>query len=653
MLPEHINRLVWASDPQLSPDGSQIAYVVTRVDEDRNRYRSRVWLVPSDGAAPPRPISAGEDSGASPRWSADGRLLLFTSTRRTDQSGKTKSALYAMVTDGPGEASLLAEHDEAISGVAISPDSRKVAYACRVRGEHYANDDIDRRPPRKIDRRMHRLNGVGFTLDRPTHVHVVALDGGGEPVDVSPGDAEFGSPSWFPDSDRIAVARTNTAERILAGDIAVIDLDTLTVEVVTDGTGVYGSPAVGPDGTVALVGHDDATLFPHNGKLGVLAHDGSVRWLTETLDRDWNTFPVDTAPTWNASGSGLVGIVADRGAVHLRQVDLDGKITPLVTGDRWVMGWSAASGVVAFVAEHAERPCELFVLRNGEETRLTNVTDSFVHHARPTRAERFTAPAPGIDDEIDAWIVTPDDLDPDLTYPMLLSIHGGPFTQYGDYFYDEAQMYARAGFVVVYSNPRGGSGRDNEWGRCIRGKALGGPGWGSVDYDDLLSVTDTALERFPFIDSSRVGLIGGSYGGYMTSWIVGHTDRFAAACSERAVNNLTTLDIGSDIAGVAKFWFGIDALDEGGLEELVRLSPITYVDQMTTPLLIIHSDEDLRCPFDQADQLYYALRDRGHDVEYYRFPGETHELSRSGSPIHRVQRAELIIDFFTARLGTE
>ena len=653
MLPEHINRLVWASDPQLSPDGSQIAYVVTRVDEDRNRYRSRVWLVPSDGAAPPRPISAGEDSDASPRWSADGRLLLFTSTRRTDQSGKTKSALYAMVTDGPGEASLLAEHDEAISGVAISPDSRKVAYACRVRGEHYANDDIDRRPPRQIDRRMHRLNGVGFTLDRPTHVHVVALDGGGEPVDVSPGDAEFGSPSWFPDSDRIAVARTNTAERILAGDIAVIDLDTLTVEVVTDGTGVYGSPAVGPDGTVALVGHDDATLFPHNGKLGVLAHDGSVRWLTETLDRDWNTFPVDTAPTWNASGSGLVGIVADRGAVHLRQVDLDGKITPLVTGDRWVMGWSAASGVVAFVAEHAERPCELFVLRNGEETRLTNVTDSFVHHARPTRAERFTAPAPGIDDEIDAWIVTPDDLDPDLTYPMLLSIHGGPFTQYGDYFYDEAQMYARAGFVVVYSNPRGGSGRDNEWGRCIRGKALGGPGWGSVDYDDLLSVTDTALERFPFIDSSRVGLIGGSYGGYMTSWIVGHTDRFAAACSERAVNNLTTLDIGSDIAGVAKFWFGIDALDEGGLEELVRLSPITYVDQMTTPLLIIHSDEDLRCPFDQADQLYYALRDRGHDVEYYRFPGETHELSRSGSPIHRVQRAELIIDFFTARLGTE
>ena len=653
MLAEDINQLVWTSDPQLSPDGSQIAYVVTRVDEDRNRYRSRVWLVPSDGSAPPRPVSAGEENDASPRWSPDGRLLLFTSTRRTDKAGKTKSSLYAMVTDGPGEASLLAEHDEGISGVAVSPDSRKVAYACRVRGDHYASDDIDRRPPRKIDRPMHRLNGAGFTLDRPSHVHVLALDGGGAPDDVTPGDADFSSPSWFPDGQRIAVGRSNTAERILAGDIAVIDLDTKSVEVVTDGTGVYSSPAVGPGGTIALVGYDDAMLFPHNGKLGVLEDDGSVRWLTERLDRDWNTFPVSAAPTWNASGSGLVGIVADRGAVHLRQVDLDGKITPLVTGDRWVMGWSAVGGTVAFVAEHSESPCELYVLRNGEETRLTSVTESFVRQAVPAPAQRFTAPAPGTDDEVDAWIVTPHDLDPDASYPMLLSIHGGPFTQYGDYFYDEAQMYARAGFVVVYSNPRGGSGRDNEWGRCIRGKALGGPGWGTVDYDDLMSVVDTALEQFPFIDADRLGVIGGSYGGYMTSWIVGHTDRFAAACSERAVNNLSTLDIGSDIAGVAKFWFGIDALDDGGLDELMRLSPITYVDEMTTPMLIIHSDEDLRCPADQADQLYYALRDRDHDVEYYRFPGETHELSRSGSPIHRVQRADIIIDFFTDRLGVD
>lgn len=652
MLPADINQLVWTSDPQLSPDGSQIAYVVTRVDEDRNRYRSRVWLVPSDGSAPPRPISAGEENDASPRWSPDGRLLLFTSTRRIDKAGKTKSSLYAMVTDGPGEASLLAEHDEGIAGVAVSPDSRKVAYSCRVRGEHYASDDIDRRPPRKIDRPMHRSNGLGFTLDRPSHIHVLSLDGGGAPVDVTPGDSDFGSPAWYPDGHRMLASRSNTAERLFGSDIARVDLDTHEVEVLTNGTGVYANPSIGPDGTVAIVGYDDNETFPQNSRLGILSDNGTVTWITDALDRDWNAFPVSTPPTWSASGHGVVGIVADHGNVHLRQVDLDGTITPLVTGDRWVMGWSAAGGTIAFVAEDSERPAELYVLCNGEETRLTNVADEFVRQAVPAKAERFTAPAPGADGlAVDAWIVTPHDLDPEGSYPMLLSIHGGPFTQYGDYFYDEAQMYARAGFVVVYANPRGGSGRDTAWGRAIQGVPIGGPGWGTVDYQDLMSVVDTALERYPFIDPDRLGVLGGSYGGYMTSWIVSHTDRFAAACSERACNNLSTLDIGSDIAGVAYFWFGVTA--ETDLAELMRMSPVSYIDDIHTPLLIIHSDEDLRCPPDQADQLFYGLRERGRDAEYYRFPGETHELSRSGSPIHRIQRADIIIDFFKDRLGIE
>ena len=651
MLPEDINRLTWVSDPQLSPDASTVAYVVTRVDGEANRYRSRVWLVPSDGSAAPRPVSAGEENDAAPRWTPDGRMLLFTSTRRTDAAGKTRSALYGLACDGPGEASLLAEHDEAITGVAVSPDSRNVAYACRVRGEHYASDEVARRPPRRIDRPMHRLNGVGFTIDRPNHVHVLDLTGGGTPVDVTPGDAEFTAPSWYPDGTRIVATRSNAAERILSSDVACIDLDEATVEVLTDGGGVFANAAVGPEGTVAVVGYDEAEIFPQNSKIGVVDDDGSVRWITGALDRDWNAFPVSTAPTWSASGNGVVGIVADHGNVHLRQVDLDGTITPLVTGDRWVTGWSAAGGVVAFTAEDSVRPSELHVLRNGEEIRLTHVTDAFVRTAQPIAAERFTAPAPGSDEEVDAWIVTPPDLDPQGSYPMLLVIHGGPFTQYGDYFYDEAQIYARAGFVVVYANPRGGSGRDHAWGRAIQGTALGGPGWGSVDYDDLLSVVDTALERYPFVDPARVGVMGGSYGGYMTSWIIGHTDRFAAACSERAVNNLSTLDIGSDIAGVAFYWFGITALDD--LDELMRMSPITYVDEMTTPLLIIHSDEDLRCPFDQADQLFYALRDRDHAVEYLRFPGEDHELSRAGSPVHRVQRAEAILEFFGDRLDVE
>lgn len=646
MLPADISHLVWASSPAVSPDGSTVAYVVHRVDEKANRYRSRVWLATVDGSAAPRPISAGEHDDGSPIWTPDGRQLLFTSTRRKDAGGKTVSALYALSTSGPGEAALLAEHDEAIVGLTVSPDGATVAYAARVRGEHYASDDIDRRPPRRIDRPFYHLNGAGTVVDRPTHVFTLALDGGSQPVDRTPGDAEFSEPAWAPDSSWLAAARVNTAERILGSDVVRIHLDGSDIEILTDQTGVYGSPAVGPDGQIVCVGYEDAMVFPCNHHLALVGDDG-LTWLTRSYDRDWNEFPLHRAPTWR--GDDLIGVVADHGSVHLHTVSLDGTTTPLVTGDRWVMGWSEAGGTLAYVAEDSTHPCEVYAVVDGEERKLTTLTDAFARTANPQRAERFTAPSPDSDGrEVDAWIVTPPDFDETKSYPMLLNIHGGPFTQFGDFFFDEAQHQARAGFVVVYSNPRGGSGRDDYWGRAIRGTNLGGPGWGTLDYADLMSVVDTAIERYPFIDADRIGVLGGSYGGYMTSWIIGHTDRFVAACSERAVNNLSTLDLTSDIAGVDEFWFGAAALTDH--DELMRMSPISYVDDMTTPVLIIHSDDDTRCPFEQADQLYFALRKRGHDVEYYRFPGENHELSRSGSPIHRIQRADLILDYFSDRL---
>ena len=650
MLPADINHLVWASSPALSPDGTQVAYVVHRVDEKANRYRSRVWLAAVDGSTRPRPISAGEHDDGSPTWAHDGTQLFFTTTRRTDEKGRTRSAIYALTTDGPGEAALLVEHPEPITGLTVAPDDTRIAYAVRTRGEHYDSDDVDRRPPRRIDRRFYRVNGLGTILDRPNHVYVLDLTGDATPVDVTPGDADVSVPAWGPDSTWLAATHTDTSQRMFGSDIARIDLDRGDVDIVTDGVGTWRNPVVTDDGRIVCAGGPDAMVFPANSHLAVLDDSGAATWLTHDHDRDWCSFPLSTPPT--VDGTGLVAIVADHGAVHLRRVDLGGGTSPLVTGDRWVVGWSVAGGVVAFAAEDSTRPSEIYVLVDGEERRISHVTDPFVRTADPQPAERFTAPAPGSDGlEVDAWIVRPPDFDPDRSYPALINIHGGPFTQYGDYFYDEAQHQARAGFVVLYCNPRGGSGRDQAWGRAIRGKKLGGPGWGTVDYDDIMSVVDTALERFPFIDADRFGVLGGSYGGYMTSWIIGHTNRFAAACSERAVNNLVTLDLTSDIAGVAGFWFDTNALDDH--DEMMAMSPITYVDEMDTPLLIVHSDEDWRCGFEQADQLYFRLRERDYDVEYYRFPGENHVLSRSGSPIHRVQRADLILDFFRDRLGVE
>ncbi len=236
---------------------------------------------------------------------------------------------------------------------------------------------------------------------------------------------------------------------------------------------------------------------------------------------------------------------------------------------------------------------------------------------------------------------------------MLLNVHGGPFTQYGNGYFDEAQVQAAAGYVVVMCNPRGSSGREQSWGQAINGPqhpVAPGAGWGSVDVEDVLAVLDEALRRFPVCDPDRVGMLGGSYGGYMATWLAGHHgDRFRAICSERSVNNLLSEEWTSDIATAFKSELGPSHLDVP--EEYLRMSPITYVRDISTPMLILHSEDDLRCPISQAEELFVALRLLGKEVEFVRFPAEGHELTRSGAPLHRVQRAEIILAYFARHLG--
>jgi dipeptidyl aminopeptidase/acylaminoacyl peptidase len=239
-------------------------------------------------------------------------------------------------------------------------------------------------------------------------------------------------------------------------------------------------------------------------------------------------------------------------------------------------------------------------------------------------------------------------------YPTLLNVHGGPFTSYGNRFFDEFQIETGSGFGVLYCNPRGSSGYDEAWGRAVRwpeSELDPGSGWGGVDFDDVMACVEEGCRRFDWADPDRLGIMGGSYGGYMTSWAIGHTDRFKAACSERACNNLLTLETNSDIASSFRGIVGRTHLEDPAA--YLRQSPVTYVAQMTTPVLILHSEDDLRCPMSQAEELFVALRMLGRDPVFVRFPGESHELSRSGSPRHRVERARLIMDWFTEKLGGE
>jgi dipeptidyl aminopeptidase/acylaminoacyl peptidase len=262
--------------------------------------------------------------------------------------------------------------------------------------------------------------------------------------------------------------------------------------------------------------------------------------------------------------------------------------------------------------------------------------------------ERFIATSPD-GSEVEAWIMRPLGFEPGQRYPLLLNVHGGPFAQYGNRFFDEFQIYAAAGYAVLYSNPRGSSGYSEEWGRAIRGPAAGGPGWGTRDYEDVMAVMDEALERFDFIDPDRLGVLGGSYGGFMTSWIVSHTHRFKAACSERSVNNFVleggSSDIGWAFKGiVGAYWFEAP-------EVYMQISPSTYAADITTPLLVLHSEHDLRCPLGHGEDMFAILRVLKRDVELVIFPAEGHNLSRTGSPAHRVMRFETILDWFERKLA--
>jgi dipeptidyl aminopeptidase/acylaminoacyl peptidase len=297
--------------------------------------------------------------------------------------------------------------------------------------------------------------------------------------------------------------------------------------------------------------------------------------------------------------------------------------------------------VLVYTASTHDRPHELF---SGDGRRITSVCDDFVAGRQLADVERFTAKsADGT--EVEAWLVRPPGFDEGKRYPTLLTIHGGPFSQYGTGFFDEVQVYAGAGYCVLFSNPRGGSGYSEEWGRAIRGTGNGdGPGWGSVDYEDVMGVVDTALEQFPFLDADRLGVLGGSYGGFLTSWIVGHTKRFKAALSERSVNHLVSAFGSSDLFWIFERQFGGPMWEN--VDEWLRMSPATYARDIETPLLVVHSENDLRCNIEQGEHLFTLLRLLGKEVEMLRFPAEGHELSRSGSPLHRVQRFEAILEWF-------
>jgi len=641
--PDDLYRLAWADDPRVSPDGRTVAFVAIGLDEEKNDYTASIWLVPVEGSEAPRRLTAGPKQDLAPRWSPDGTRLAFVSNR--DENVKAKQ-LYVIPVAG-GEPVRLTELDEDVGEVEWSPDGQRLAFSARVRDPEYEEEDEKRRRPRRFSRLQFKFDSEGWTGDRRRHLFVVPADGSDPSNQLTEGDFEDGSPAWSPDGSRIAFtsARHEDWDIERVHHVYLVDPNGGEPEQLTKGEAWFEAPAWSPDGSQIACRYGPGGFdFPRHGQIAVVdAANGEHRLLTTSLDLNCAPYPPVREPVW--AGESLLFVVEDAGNNVPYRVPADGSAEPepVLEGDVWLTGFDWAGGQAVHTATTPTSPPEVF---SGEK-QLSDVSSAFTSSVEISAPERFTAvSADG--SEVEAWLMRPPGFEEGRRYPVLLSIHGGPFTQYGNRFFDEFQVYAGAGYVVLYSNPRGSSGYSEEWGRAINGPIEGGPGWGTRDYEDVTAVVDSALERFDFCDPDRLGVLGGSYGGYMTSWIVSHTDRFRAACSERSVNNFVleggSSDIGWGFKGiVGAYWF--EAPDV-----YLKISPSHYAENITTPLLILHSENDLRCPVGHAEDLFAILRLLKREVELVRFPAESHELTRSGSPMHRVMRFEVILDWFARYL---
>lgn len=623
--PMDIFQLEWASDPRPSPGGDGVVYVRKGMDVMKDRTRGDLWFVTYDGSQHRPWTSSGAVS--TPRWSPSGDRLVYVENGqiivRWIDTGL--AAPVSRLTSSPAD-------------LTWSPDGRQIAFTMEVSSPADSLVDLPQAPagaewapdPVLITATKYRADGRGYL--KPAHSHVFVLPAeGGTPRQVTSGDFDHGGPlAWSPDGKQLLLSANrheNREQEPNDSELYRVGITGGDLTALTDRRGPDSSPALSPDGTwLAWLGHDERYMGYHNQDVYLRRLEGGeVRCLTEGLDRS-----VGSA-AWTEGGSSLLITYDDRGDTRLARLALDGSITELAAGiggtslGRPYSSGSVALGGdrVAFTHTSPGSPADVAILEGTQTVPLTGLNrDLFTDRALAQVTEHSVASsADGL--EVQYWVALPPHFDSTKRYPLLLEIHGGPFANYGSRFAMEVQLYAAAGYVVVYANPRGSTSYGDEFANLIHHNYPG------EDYDDLMSCVD-AVASEPWIDEDKMFVTGGSGGGVLTAWIVGKTDRFCAAVVAKPVINWTSFALTADAyTFFYRWWF--PGLPWEHQEHYWRRSPLSLVGNVTTPTMLLTGEEDWRTPISESEQYYQALKLAGVESALVRIPGASHGIARRPS----------------------